>query len=276
MGYKLSRRGLLGGGAGVVIGALAGCAGGSDPPGTGSPSGASVFQALSFDGPDLVVELVDEHAVSRVNLIGPDGSLFGSADVAAGARTVRIELLDIKPEGAGMKHYTPGEHELFAVGEEESASMKVDLVPDLEIVDVRQYREGDGDQVYGRLVVEVENVGSGPTWVYDVTNRNAPNRASNANLGSDPGVLLLEQEGLPESAIITPEESKAFEDVIYPLVFPDSEESRCDLQFDMTVIVGTPIIDPIEETIRVTTGGESYTAGLTGGYTCSVVSVESS
>lgn len=266
----VTRRRWLAVGGSALASLVAGCSGGSEP----TPTPESVFRGTSFEGTDLVVDLREDHGVSTVNLIAPDGSLFAEADVATGATRVGLEILRIRPASAGMIHYVPGAHELVAVSGDETETTTVELVPELRIVDVQQFRDGTRGGDFGRLIVEVENTGTGPTWVHDVTHIGAPNRGANVELGRDPGVILLEQDGLPESAIITPGSSRSFEDIVFPLIFRSDDSASCEDQFTMSVLIGSPVLDPIEQTIQIDVAGEPRTAGLTGQFTCSNVSVE--
>ena len=271
----LSRRCVLGIGAGLVGVGLAGCTGGRGPSGPRpTQTAAGSVRDVGFEGPNLVVGLAEDTDVSRLNLIAPDGSLFGSADVEVGVTTARIELLDIKPERAGMKHYPPGQYELVAVGESGTSSMDVVLEPALEIVDVRQYREGSGASDYGKLVVTVENVGTGPTWVYSVTYQNSPNFAANGVLGGDAGILSLEGVSEPTESILVPSQRKSFIGVNAPLLLPQGPESSCDGIVEMRLFVESPVLPPIETEIRSDLGGEMEPLGFTDEYSCTSVAIE--
>lgn len=271
----MSRRCVLGLGAGLVSAGLAGCMG-SGGPSSGPPTEAaeSDISDVGFEGRFLVVRLADDHDVSRLNLIAPDGSLFGQADVEVGVTTARIELLDVKPERAGLKHYTPGVHELVTVSDAESASVDLELVPELRIVDVRQYRDGERASDFGKLVVEVENVGSGPTWVHSITYQDSPNFAANGELGGDPGTLSLEGVTDPNGSVLVPNQAKTFMGVNAPLLIPQESETSCDGFEEFTLFVESPVLPPLEESFRAELGGEIVSIGFTDEFSCTGVNIE--
>ena len=168
-GPPISRRGLLR--TGILSGslALAGCLDESDP----------VFQEISFEESHLVVRLHDEHAVEQLNLIAPDGSIFSQSAVATGATTVRIEMLDLREGLSSYDHYTPGEYELVAILPERTVTRELALRPELHVVDVHQFREGDNAGDLSKLAVTLENVGTAPTWIYDFAYVGVPDNGSN-------------------------------------------------------------------------------------------------
>lgn len=278
----MNRRDVLIAGLTVGIATLAGCSANgreqsndqSSPPGTQTTASGSVVETITYETTDMVVKLTDDHAVSRLNLIAPDGQLFKQASVATGASTVRIRILDIKPEGGDFEHYQPGTYELVAVSESGSESIDLELQPVLRIVDISQYREGSQANDYGKLAVEVENVGTAPTWVYDITNEGAPNFAANAEISNNPGVPLLEYPKSTSEMIIPPKKKQVFVGVTLPLVFSDQKNPTCNTETEMAVIVGSPSGDVLEQPIRTESGGQVTPAGLTGEYTCTDVSVE--
>lgn len=266
---ELSRRRALRAGAAVLAGAVTGCAGtGAGPP---TPD-ASVFHRPTFDGPDLVVALRADHGVARVNLIGPDGSTVAGAAVPTGATTVRLPILRIQP-ASGFAHYEPGGHELVAVLEDRTESVELELRPDLRVTAVEPYRAGARSSAAGRLAVTVENVGTGPTWVYGITYPGAPNPTLTAELGDDPGVTSLVVPERDTDLIVEPGRQVAVVGEDAPLVFVDEDEPACRGTVEFAVVVGTAVGDPLARRIRVALGGAVTPAGLTGEYTCAAATV---
>lgn len=272
---NLTRRNLLGAGLSMGLTGVAGCAarraGAPANVGDGVVAPSAVFAGTGFDGEDLVVTLVDDHDVTGVNLISPDGSLFAQAPVDIGVTTVRLPILDITP--VRWVHYTPGVHELVAVrGNGEPETMEIEMHPDLRIVEVRQYRDGEGAD-FGLLEVTVENSGSGPSWVHQITYVNAPNWTANDPLSPDPGIIAMHSPNEIADAIIQPGNSQQFIDGAPPILLRNPEIS-CDQEFEgITIVVGTGDQDKIEKTINVQMGGEAYSAGLVNEYTCSKFSI---
>lgn len=256
-------------GTGLLGGALAGC---SQMSGS-TPTARSSIIGTSFDGPDLVVSLRDGHGVSQLNLIGPDGDLFGEADVAAGVTTARLQLLRIEP-GSGMKHYAPGLHTLVAIGDAAEESVPIELRPSLRIVNVEQYRDGTTPADLARLALTIENTGSGPTWIYEITYEEAPNSYANNILGTDSGITQISIPEEIDDLILTPGDSGVFVGNSYPVVFSTNDAPYCQGEEEFTLIVGIGSGEPIVNDIHSTIGGEALPAGFNGEYTCTLVEVE--
>jgi len=174
----ISRRNVLRTAAGAALVSVAGCLntdGNSSTPGdgTGSPNGQGPLQRVAVEGTTLVVELSTDADVDQVNLIQPNGELFGTRDVAAGAQQVSFEI------GTA---YEPGEYRVVALkGEETVTESTTDIVPEIQIQDVGLYRNNPDkpwDEVYGdtetdrkkngEAFVTVENVGSGPDAIVEL------------------------------------------------------------------------------------------------------------
>jgi len=174
----ISRRSVLRTTTGAALVSVAGCLntdGDSGTPGdgTGSPNGQGPLQRVAVEGTTLVVELSPDADVDQVNLIQPNGELFGTRDVAAGAQQVSFEI------GTA---YDPGEYRVVALKDEETVTESTtDIVPEIQIQDVGLYRNNPDkpwDEVYGdtetdrkkngEAFVTVENVGSGPDAVVEL------------------------------------------------------------------------------------------------------------
>ena len=272
---ELSRREVLRSGVLGSAAVVAGCLGDGSGSTTTAPGtdSAGPISAVSVDGSDLVVELVENHDVSGVNLIGPDGSAFAETKIPVGETTTRIELLDIRPGVGGYEHYEPGLYELVAVGGSGSSKMEVALEPDLRITAVEQYREGERPADYGKLAVSVENAGTGPTWVYDITYDDAPNFAANNELVSGAGVPQLTVPDNLVEAVIGPQNQRQYVGTTTPLQFGQESGASCEDRTTFSVIVGAPIGNPLEARVSVRMRGESRPVGLVDQYTCTEVEV---
>ncbi|WP_324759539.1 hypothetical protein [Haloarcula montana] len=278
---SLSRRAVLRSGLLAGVAAFAGC-GGSETPSTGttpSPTPTetplpSVFEDIEVEGEALVVRLVDDHEVSKVNLIAPDGTLFGQTTVPTGATTARIEILDINWGLASYDHYEPGRYTLVAVLGSDSVSVPIDLNPELRILDISQYRAGERTADLAQIAVRIENVGTGPTWVYDIAYRNALSWDGTTEL-SGPGIPGVTEPTTPDGVLLSPGEEQTYVGSLSPLLVTDAETEPCDFEREMDVIVGIATGQTLEQTVKITGGGESRTADITGNFVCSTVEVES-
>jgi hypothetical protein len=165
----------------VASAALAGVAGclndngdsGTPSDGTTPSDGNGPLTRIAVEGTTLVVELSEEADVDQVNLIQPNGELFGTRDVAAGAQQVSFEI------GTA---YAPGEYRIVALKDEETVvETSAELRPEIQIQDVGLYRNNPDkpwDEVYGEsetdrikngeAFVTVENTGSGPEAITEL------------------------------------------------------------------------------------------------------------
>lgn len=168
-----NRRTVLQTAAGLSLAGLAGCLNGSGDASDGTTTanddsdGQSVLNRVAVEETTLVVELGSEADVEQVNLIQPNGELFGRREVAAGVRQVSFEI------GTA---YDPGEYRVLAVqGEDTVGETSLDIRPELEIVDVGLFRNNPDkpwDEVYGEsktdrrkdseAFVSIRNSGTGP------------------------------------------------------------------------------------------------------------------
>ncbi len=269
----VSRRTLLKAGVLGSVTALAGCTQDDDAADATTSTSASenlVFRDVSFDGPYLIVRLREDHAVTKLNLIAPDGSLFTRTGVPEGVTRASLQLLDV---GAG-KHYIPGQHRLTAVTPgQDSASTSVDLVPELKIVNVRQYSSGrstPGNR--GNVVVRVENRGTGPTWIYNIAYENALYDAANS-LDVSPN-LPTANLALPKTAaetVLHPNESQEFMGSIPPFLITNSE--ACDGRSSKTVVIAQAAGNSTtRRLVRASYSGELLSANFQA--SCSEVSIE--
>jgi len=174
----ISRRNALRTIAGAALVSVAGClnnGGNSATPGDGTTDSErkGPLNRVAVDGTTLVVELSAEADIDQINLIQPNGELFGKRDVAAGAQQISFEI------GTG---YEPGEYRVVALkGEETVAESTRDIEPEIQIQDVGLYRNNPDkpwDEVYGEsqtdskkngeAFVTIQNSGSGPDAVVEL------------------------------------------------------------------------------------------------------------
>jgi len=163
---NLSRRNALRTVAGATLASVAGClndggSSGTPSDGTAATNSQGPLTRVAVEGTTLVVELSAEADVDQVNLIQPNGELFGKRDVAAGAQQVSFEI------GTA---YEPGEYRVVALkGEESVVETTLPIQPDFSIVEMGIGRnqpekmwDGSSDEIAEEAFVTVENRGSGP------------------------------------------------------------------------------------------------------------------
>jgi hypothetical protein len=273
----LSRRQILTGASLGFAGILAGCGGVEgdtrDPQSPDIPTDSPITET-GFEGNDLVVSLRDEHSVSRVNLIDPEGSLYRGTTVAVGETTARIKILDIRPGVGGYEHYEPGRYELVAVEGEESNSVTVELEPDIRVVDVQQYRDGEYASDLGKLAVKVENIGTGPTWVYDITFYGAPNFAADDPLVEFPGLPRLHGYKTDSDILLGPNERITHVSVPEPLLFSDTNDGECGGNASFELILGVATTDTLNIEIFAEIGGTPTSLQYTSLFGCDNISIE--
>ncbi|WP_424006951.1 hypothetical protein [Haloferax denitrificans] len=170
---NFDRRTILRTTAVLSVGGLTGCLNGSGDTdgGTTTPNNDAdehgILRQVAVEGTELGVELGSRSDVEQINLIQPNGELFGTREVAAGVQQVSFEI------GTA---YDPGDYRVIAVhGEEMVAETSVEIRPQLEIIDVGLFRNNPDkpwDAVYGEsetnriqnaeACVSVHNSGTGP------------------------------------------------------------------------------------------------------------------
>jgi len=172
----LSRRTALRTVAGAALASVAGCLNNGDSPGGGNSTPSDeggVIQEVTVEGTELVVEYSSEEEVDQINLVQPNGELFGQRETAAGSQQVSFEI---------GTSYEPGEYTVVALsGEETLAETSSAIQPEIGIQEVGLYRnnpEKPWDEVYGdtetdrlkngEAYVTVENTGSGPEAVVEL------------------------------------------------------------------------------------------------------------
>ena len=174
----ISRRNALRTVAGAALASVAGClndggSSGTPSDGTAATDSQGPLTRVAVEGTTLVVELSAEADVDQVNLIQPNGELFGKRDVAAGAQQVSFEI------GTA---YEPGEYRVVALrGEETIAESTTDIEPAIEIQEVGLYRNNPDkpwDEIYGdtetdrlkngEAFVTVSNAGTGPDAIVEL------------------------------------------------------------------------------------------------------------
>ncbi|WP_136591390.1 hypothetical protein [Salinigranum halophilum] len=174
----ISRRNALRTVAGAALASVAGClndggSSGTPSDGTATTNSQGPLTRVAVEGTTLVVELSAEADVDQVNLIQPNGELFGKRDVAAGAQQVSFEI------GTA---YQPGEYRVVALkGEETVAESTTDIEPEILIQDVGLYRNNPDkpwDEIYGdtetdrlkngEAFVTVSNAGTGPDAIVEL------------------------------------------------------------------------------------------------------------
>jgi hypothetical protein len=109
----------------------------------------------------VVVEVASDAEADQINLIQPNGELFGQREFTAGSQQVSFEI------GTA---YPSGEYDVVALqGEKIVAETTLSIEPDLEIVEMGIGRnqpekmwDGEEDEIIEEVFVTVENEGSGP------------------------------------------------------------------------------------------------------------------
>ncbi len=168
---RLDRRTVLRTAAGLSCGAIAGCLGDDNEAttrtpadGDATPPGQDTLERVAVDGTTLVVELTGDAEVDWVNLIWPNGELFGRRDVPAGVQQVSFEL---------GTSYDPGEYQLLALqGEETVVETSLEIRPNLEIVAMgvgrnqpKKMWDGATEEIADEAFVTVKNSGTGPDGI---------------------------------------------------------------------------------------------------------------
>ncbi|GAA0307178.1 hypothetical protein J2754_002934 [Halarchaeum solikamskense] len=163
---SIDRRSALQAFGSLTLAALAGCTSTqtSEPSSSSTTTPVGPFASLNVQGTTLVVELESSADIEHVNLVKPNGSLFGTRDVAQGTSRVSFDL---------GTTYTPGDYELVAVNDDQTIGTTTrSLRPDLQIIEMgigrknpKRMWNGTEREIADEAYVVVENRGSGPVSV---------------------------------------------------------------------------------------------------------------
>jgi hypothetical protein len=255
----VSRRNVLRALGGTAMVGLAGCSRSEANPvsttdGAGGEPG-SVFQSLSFDLGDLVIGLPEDHGVSQISLVEPDGTVFASVSPDFAATTVRMAIADPEIGDTDYVHYTPGVHELVAKIGDQTERRDLPLVPDVSVERISVYQESVQSGDLGKLVLEIQNQGTAPTWIYDIAFENAPNWTVNRPIKQLAGIPL-NGDVTADEVIVPPGQTREFVTSRSPLWFEEDGPSDCSGQeFQFRVIIATAAGDTTSRTVRAVVGG---------------------
>ncbi|MGB9964056.1 hypothetical protein [Halobacterium hubeiense] len=185
--------------AGAALASLTGCLSQDSSPSQGSDADGGPLEQVAVDGTAVVVDLVADADVDRLNLIQPNGELFAQRSVAAGVQQLSFDI---------GTTYPPGEYDVIArQGEETVAEQSIEIQPEIHIREVglfRNHPEKPWDEVYGEsqtdskkngeAFVTVQNTGSGPTAITELRfTGDIPNSIDNPRgdgiYGNDPVVV---------------------------------------------------------------------------------------
>jgi hypothetical protein len=240
---------------------VAGCLNNGDSPGGGNSTPSDdgrIIQQVTVEGTELVVEYSSEEGVDQINLVQPNGELFGQRETAAGSQQVSFEI------GTA---YEPGEYTVVALsGDETLAESSSVIEPEIGIRDVGLYRnnpEKPWDEVYGdtetdrlkngEAYVTVENAGSGPEAVVElVFSGDVPNP-----VGDPRGSGMYETE----QVVISPEETVDLFSSSFPFGSESEEGMGCSPDGnsgEFTVTVRTQVGgDDVSKTFDVQYSGST-------------------
>ncbi|AUV84464.1 hypothetical protein C2R22_23240 (plasmid) [Salinigranum rubrum] len=187
---------------------------------------------IAVEGTTLVVEVSEEADIDQVNLIQPNGELFGKRDVATGAQQVSFEI------GTA---YAPGEYRVIALkGEETVVETSLSIQPNLSIVEMGIGRnqpdkmwDSSSDKIAEEAFVTVENQGSGPDaitkllFIGDVpypSDEEGTNYADNDDVS---GIYDPETDSEIDAVVIEPGEQLTLYSYRSPFAFLRGEGTSC-------------------------------------------------
>ncbi|QKY22040.1 hypothetical protein B4589_016625 (plasmid) [Halolamina sp. CBA1230] len=234
----ISRRTALRTVAGAALTTIAGCMntnGNSGTPSNGSPSqnDQGPLQRVAVDGTAIVVELSEDTEISQVNLVQPDGELFGQRDVATGVQQVSFEI---------GTSYAPGEYRVLALeGEETVQESALSVQPDLSIVEMgigknqpEEMWDSSSDKISKEAFVSVENQGNGPdaiTQLLFIGDVPYPSDEEGTNYDENndvSGIYDPEKDTEVDEVVIEPGEQLTLYSYRSPFAFVRGEGTSCE------------------------------------------------
>lgn len=162
---------------------LAGCSvlrssSSSDSQSPAQPADSSPINSISYETDhsrtdwtiDLAVELGESTDVTRLNLVTPDGSLFGQTGVPSGTTKATLTIAG----ATAMESIEPGEHTLVALnGSDTIGEHTFSFAPAVSIGEIVSGSEGDDLSELG-LAVTLENTGNAPVFLSKLVWENGP------------------------------------------------------------------------------------------------------
>jgi hypothetical protein len=233
---QLSRRTALRTVTGAALVSAAGCMdsiGNPDPNGDSSPEGESgLFRQVTVEGTALLVQFDSSSEFDQINLIQPNGELFGHREVAEGSQQVSFDL---------GTTYAPGEYEIVALsGEETAGEISLSVQPNLGIVEMGIGRNrpeemwgGSESEIEEEAFVTLENQGTGPdavTKLLFIGDVPYPSGEEGTNYVDDEdvsGIYDPESDSEIEQAIIAPGEQITLYSSRSPFAFVPGAGTSC-------------------------------------------------
>lgn len=122
---------------------------------------SKTFEEVSV-GTEIDVTLKSDADIDSLRLVTADGSEQSSASVNTGVQSLTVPIVDVSYLGKEEQVYKPGEYKLLAInGEEVVDEHPVSLTPELTVTGV--------SSANGSTMFELENVGSGPAYLWEFT-----------------------------------------------------------------------------------------------------------
>jgi len=179
---EIDRRTVLGTIAAGTV-SLSGCSSlgtseNTDSKSPAQPPDSSPIQTISYETThsrtdwtiDLAVELGDSTDVSRLNLVNPDGSLFGQTGVPTGTTKATFTIAG----ATAMESIEPGEYTLVALkGEDTLGEHTFSFSPTISIAEIVSGTEGT-ELNKTALAVVLENTGNAPGFLRSLVWENGP------------------------------------------------------------------------------------------------------
>jgi hypothetical protein len=205
---------------------------GTPSNGSSSQNDQGPLQRVAVDGTTLAVELSEDTDVSQVNLIQPNGELFGQRDVATGAQQVSFEI---------GTSYAPGEYRVLALeGEETMQESALSVQPNLSIVDMgigenqsEKMWDSSSDKISKEAFVSVENQGNGPdaiTQLLFIGDVPYPSDEEGTNYDENDdvsGIYDPEEDTEVDEVVIEPGEQLTLYSYRSPFAFVRGEGTSC-------------------------------------------------
>ena len=215
-----------------------------------------VFQEVRSHWEELVIMLTEMGAADSVTILDPDGQEFASTSPRLGEQSVRTRLLP-RDQWSPDSAYEPGTYTAVAFDEEntELAELSFEIEPEVEISGFESRR---GSSPF----VAVENTGSGPVQIQDVSLVEGP----------PDGTTASRERRSPLETIPPGESIPVWLDGRFDFESQEDAESALGESFEFVLEIETIHDDIVTETIDVTYEGGLFSSGLGGFFAIEEVS----
>jgi hypothetical protein len=144
----------------------------------------------------------------------------------------------------------------------------------LRIREIAQDQLSSGLGSSAHLAVRIANLGTAPTWVYDIACSNLPQSGTADGISEHRHISYLKRPAKIENSLIYPGEERLYVELHPSLLLNEGYERTCGGAVESTMRIGTGAGSPIEVPLRVHLDGNAVSVGSLDDFVCSDITIE--